>query len=82
MFRCNNFGDKFSLCNLRIHHTRFEGNKAGQEGGAIKWNFYEPQMINITFSNNTAGLYGDEIASVARSLVKIDKKDIGLKKLT
>lgn len=45
-------------------------NTAGIEGGAIKWNFYEPLMRldNKTFSGNKAGVYGDDIACVAKYL--------------
>ena len=54
-------------CSLDIEKTRFVQNTAGIEGGAIKWNFYEPVMdlSTITFANNRAGVYGNDIAAVA-----------------
>ena len=62
---CDNFGRDFNKCSLRIKDTLFLRNWALIEGGAIKWNFYEPQMDNLTFRYNYAGEYGDNIASIA-----------------
>lgn len=43
------------------------------EGGAIKWNFYEPLLGDVTFVGNSAGIYGNDIASVAQRLVMNDQ---------
>jgi hypothetical protein len=80
-FFCDNFGKDFYKCSLRIADTIFSRNSALIEGGAIKWNFYEPQMINVTFKFNQAGEYGDSIASVANQLVKLDTPPIGKKSI-
>lgn len=64
-----------------IEKSLFEGNRAGIEGGAIKWNFYEPLLRGSDFKNNSATYYGDEIASLAEALVQIGKANIALKAL-
>lgn len=48
----------------------FTNNTALTEGGAIKWNIYEPSMSTskISFLYNSAGVYGNDVASVAREL--------------
>ena len=52
------------------------------EGGAIKWNFHEPIIgKNVQFINNSAYIYGDNIASVAKSLVKVDYNPTRMKYL-
>ena len=38
-------------------------------------------MINVTFKFNQAGEYGDNIASVANQLVKLDAPPIGKKSI-
>lgn len=40
-----------------------------EEGGAIKWTFYEPEMDGLVFTNNSAAQYGDNIASVAKNML-------------
>lgn len=65
-FSCEN-----GPCNLIIDNALFFANYATKEGGAIKWNNYEPQYINCIFTKNAAGIYGDSIASVANRLVLI-----------
>jgi hypothetical protein len=66
-FFCQNYKRDLNKCSLDIDKTRFVQNTAGIEGGAIKWNFYEPVMdlSTITFSSNKAGVYGNDIAAVA-----------------
>ena len=59
------------MCSLILQDTVFVSNQAGQEGGAIKWNFYEPSFINVSYQNNSADIYGDDIASVASHLIRI-----------
>ena len=74
-FYCDNFGLNYEVCSLKIKNTTFKGNRADQEGGAIKWNFYEPQMSGINFVDNKAGIYGDNIAAVAKKLVQVTLDD-------
>ena len=40
----------------------FENNRATEKGGAIAYNLYRSEMVNVTFVNNTAP-YGPNIAS-------------------
>lgn len=65
-------------CRLNITSTKFIGNFAGIEGGAIKWNFFEPLIDHhsVSFERNKAIVYGDDIASVAVNLVQIMAGDI------
>lgn len=72
-FYCSEFGvSNFnSSCSLTLSdNVVFMNNKADEEGGAIKWNQYEPIMtvVKISFVNNSAGVYGNNIASVAKYL--------------
>lgn len=43
------------MCQLNIEGVSFENNRADIEGGAIKWNYIEPEIINCQFVNNSAG---------------------------
>ena len=67
-FSCSHLYTDPSLkqCTLSITNTTFQGNLAQTVGGAIKWDFYEPWMENLTFRNNQALIYGDDIASVPK----------------
>ena len=47
----------------------FQHNQALKDGGAIKYDFRRPTMLNNSFSNNTAQ-YGDNIASYAAKIVQ------------
>ncbi len=38
-------------------------------------------MYNLIFRSNSAGIYGNDIASVAKHLVKIDQSQINATKL-
>ncbi|TNV74929.1 hypothetical protein FGO68_gene8072 [Halteria grandinella] len=67
-------------CNYRIEDSEFINNTAYQEGGAIKWTFTEPSFTNLKYQNNQAGLYGDDIASIARVLVRIIKEQVATTK--
>ena len=49
-------------CTNTIKHNSFVNNKAQDAGGAIKYNSYEPEMMNNTFTNNSA-IYYPNIAS-------------------
>lgn len=69
-FSCSkNFATNLDKCSLNIEGTRFINNLAQVEGGAIKWDFFEPTMINNEYQGNSAGVYGDKIASVANKLI-------------
>jgi len=47
-------------------NTNFTNNYASLRGGAINWNYHEPEFgSNIRFFNNAAGWYGDSISSYA-----------------
>lgn len=78
LFSCVNNGVTTSdWCSLEISNTVIISNKAGISGGAIKWNSYEPSLINVTLKNNSASVYGNDIAGVAKYLVQISKDEIG-----
>lgn len=69
-FSCNDHKEEAWQCSMRIEdNTTFARNSAGLEGGAIKWNFYEPLFGSVIFKNNKAGIYGDNVASVPQRLV-------------
>ncbi|TNV88127.1 hypothetical protein FGO68_gene3291 [Halteria grandinella] len=74
-FKCNDHGTDFSMCQLNITDTKFENNYAKVEGGALKWNIYEPSFQHVTYKNNSAGIYGNDIASVAKTLLKISREE-------
>jgi hypothetical protein len=50
---------------MDISGTKFTNNYAYFEGGAIKWAMIEPSVVlsDENFKSNTAGYYGDHIAS-------------------
>lgn len=64
-FYCNDFGTDLSKCSLTIANSKFINNIAKEQGGAVKWNFYEPTMINVDFEENVAFIYGDNNASIS-----------------
>ncbi|TNV74976.1 hypothetical protein FGO68_gene3741 [Halteria grandinella] len=66
-------------CYMKIQKATFRDNYAHIEGGAIKWTTKEPEFIDIQFINNSAAIYGDNIASVARVLVRITEEELGKK---
>ena len=66
------------MCSLTLNDIIFADNAASVQGGAIDWNFYEPSMSGITFVNNSAGVYGNDIASVAKFLVQLQPSELGL----
>lgn len=43
-FNCQNYELDFDMCSLDIADAVFQKNFAGIEGGALKWNIYEPMM--------------------------------------
>lgn len=54
MFSCNTSQELSYKCSLGLENTIFGNNQAGIEGGAIKWNYYEPVMTDVIFTNNSA----------------------------
>ncbi|TNV88113.1 hypothetical protein FGO68_gene1765 [Halteria grandinella] len=76
---CNSTGQQDYECNLVLAQCSFINNTAGIEGGAIKWNYYEPLLIAPIFEMNKAKIYGDDIASIAKGFVPISKDLIGAK---
>ena len=79
-FSCGDFGNpQLGMCSLNITETIFRNNLAGETGGGIKWDFYEPVFSNVSFLNNSARIYGDDVASVAKYLVKTTKNDTNIK---
>ena len=81
-FYCSDYGLDFSKCSLCIESSIFVNNTAQIQGGAIKWNFYEPSMYNVTFANNTAMVYGQDIASVPKQLLEINSSQLNLTTFT
>ena len=69
--------DNDPLCNLTIDGTTtFSNNYAAIKGGAINWNYVEPNFgKQIKFSKNKAGWYGDNIAAYAQQLKAITKEE-------
>lgn len=54
----------------------FTNNKAAIEGGAIYWDYIEPlNILTPTFTNNSAGKYGDNIASFPQKLLRISEAE-------
>ncbi|TNV88069.1 hypothetical protein FGO68_gene15731 [Halteria grandinella] len=81
MFACNETGLIRDECKLVIENCSFNSNSAKIEGGAIKWNFYEPYIVGgITFINNSASIYGDNVAGVANQLVVVNFQQLGQRK--
>ncbi|TNV88132.1 hypothetical protein FGO68_gene10719 [Halteria grandinella] len=80
-FSCNASLSQTYPCTLYIQDSLFQSNFAEQEGGAIKWNYYEPIMSNVIFKNNSAGVYGDELACVSKKLIRVKKEMLGAKNL-
>jgi hypothetical protein len=61
------------MCYLSLEAVRFNQNTVENEGGAIKWNYFEPVFVrNVTFKDNYAKVYGNDIAAVAKFLTKMD----------
>ena len=77
-FNCANYGSpSLALCSLNILYCIFHSNLAQFDGGAIKWNMYEPYFENLTFFNNSASVYGNNVAAVQKNLVQVSEPFIG-----
>ena len=51
-------------CVSVIHGNTFHRNKAEVTGGVVKWDDIEPTFTENKFENNSAIMYGDDIAGV------------------
>jgi len=49
-------------CDLNLDYVVFTSNKALEQGGAIDYNYIRPDIVECTFTNNSAQ-YGPDIAS-------------------
>ena len=57
-------------------NNNFTNNSADYLGGAVYWNYYNPNyFINETYVSNTAGVYGDNLASFSQVLKTIIPED-------
>ena len=56
------------ICNFFIANSVFRNNSAAIKGGGISWKAVKPQLVNLTFSGNTAA-YGTDVASYPISIV-------------
>ena len=41
-------------CNYTVQNSLFQNNSAGVDGGAIKYDYWMPQVSNSVFINNSA----------------------------
>jgi hypothetical protein len=57
--------------------NKFTNNYAANSGGAIKWDDLEPGIVSdsVTYINNSAKLYGNDIASFPQKLIALTKDD-------
>eukprot|EP00347_Sterkiella_histriomuscorum_P011701 403371438 len=55
-------------CTLSMEKVAFYQNYAQVKGGAFNWNYLEPTQKTLTFTNNTAKIYGNSISSVPKTL--------------
>jgi len=53
----------------------FELNYAENSGGAINWDPLEPSFEGNSYSNNTATLYGNDIASFPQKIIQISEEE-------
>eukprot|EP00347_Sterkiella_histriomuscorum_P022266 403331092 len=65
-------GNSARYCSLFLDQVTFLNNTSNYNGGAIKWNYIEPEMSNLTFINNKARVYGDNISSYAKYLTQLN----------
>jgi predicted outer membrane repeat protein len=64
-------------CLLELQGSNtFSSNFAGESGGALFWGDVEPTMSlpSITFRQNSAGIYGDNIASIPAKLAVLTEE--------
>jgi predicted outer membrane repeat protein len=63
--------EEASPCYMSVSHSNFANNSAALDGGAIYWSKQEPQLVNLTFSHNSAP-YGNDVASFGVNLKSLD----------
>jgi predicted outer membrane repeat protein len=63
--------EEASPCYMSVSHSNFANNSAALDGGAIYWSKQEPQLVNLTFSHNSAP-YGNDVASFGVKLKSLD----------
>jgi hypothetical protein len=70
VFEQNSDGLLPKKCNVLMTQGNMFVNNTGRDGGAIKWTKDRPVIdLNTTkFVNNTAAVYGDDIASFPKAI--------------
>ncbi|CDW90223.1 UNKNOWN [Stylonychia lemnae] len=64
-------------CTLNINKTNFSRNKALISGGAIYWEDVEPNFLQkVTFKDNLAGIYGNDIGAFAQKIAQITESQL------
>lgn len=63
------------FCWLNVTNSSFMNNYAATSGGAIMYDFYRPNIVNTTYSNNIAQ-YGPNIGGYAARL-KLEGEELG-----
>ena len=57
-------------------NNSFTNNSAENHGGAVYWNYFLPtNIVNQTYTSNTAGVYGNDLAWYAQVLKSITQED-------
>ena len=53
----------------------FTNGESSTKGGAITWTYYSPDgLLDSTFYNNTAAIYGDDISAVPQKLIVVSEE--------
>ena len=63
-------------CSLELTGDRFFNNSAENAGGAIQWIDRNVITFDCVFDNNTAGVYGDNIASYTISVKFVKDENV------
>jgi len=63
--------DKGFFCSYSLQNLVFQSNEAREEGGAIFYTLYRPEIINVTYSGNSAP-YGPNIGSYPVKVILTD----------
>jgi len=63
-------------CSLNLIGNKFFNNSAENAGGAIQWIDRNVITFECVFDNNTAGVYGDNIASYTIAVKFVHDKNI------
>lgn len=64
-------------CRSTYLNNYFDGNQAGNNGGAVRWTGYEPYNLttNNTFGSSNVAVYGNNYAAYATELVAITRDE-------